>query len=620
MTNEQFEAFVGRLERHARKNPGGYKFKVLLLALLGNAYVSAMLLLVVALLAVLFASVTVLKAFAVKLILVVGFFLWMVVKALWVKIAPPEGAEVTTGQAPELFAMVGGLRRELGAPRFHHVLITDDFNAGVVQSPRLGIFGWPRNYLLIGLPLLKSLTVEQFKAVLAHEFGHLAKGHGRMSNWIYRQRLRWSRLLAVLETAESRGSFLFKPFLHWFVPYFNAYSFPMARANEYEADATSARLTSAVAAAEALTSVNVVSGYLAEQFWPQIHKRADEQPQPGFAPYSNMGRGIATELGQASADKWLARAMDRQTDCADTHPALPDRLKVIGEGPRFVPPAEGEAADRLLGRALEAITANFDRRWQDNISSAWEQHYRETQQGRAQLAELNALAESHSELTLQQAYDRARLTEAIGSNPDDALTQFQALHERAADDAVVCLALGARLLRRDDVSGCALIERAMDLDKAIIVQACELLRDYHWRNGRKDEAHAWHQRLIERAQMLDDAAKERNQVLLVDKFEPHGLSDDALGALREQLRDVPHLRKAYLVKKRVKHVTDLPCYVFGLRVTGLFQLRNERRATETLRRIQESVQLPRETLIINVEGDNYRFGRKFRWMRGARIL
>jgi len=52
----------------------------------------------------------------------------------------------------------------------------------------------------------------------------------------------WSRLLAVLDTTESRGSFLFKPFLSWFAPYFNAYSFPMARANEYQADATSARL------------------------------------------------------------------------------------------------------------------------------------------------------------------------------------------------------------------------------------------------------------------------------------------------------------------------------------------------------------------------------------------
>lgn len=258
MTEGQFEALVGKLEQEARIDPKRYQFKVLLLAALGNGYIGAMLVLIVAILAGLVASVFTLKALAVKLLIPVAIFLWMILKALWVRIEPPAGCEVHPEQAPELFALVDELRRHLRAPRFHHVLITDDFNAGVVQSPRLGIFGWPRNYLLIGLPLMKTLTAEQFKAVLAHEFGHLAKGHGRVSNWIYRQRLRWARLLSVLESSDSAGGFLFKPFLNWFAPYFNAYSFPMARSNEYEADATSARLTSARSAAEALTSVNVV--------------------------------------------------------------------------------------------------------------------------------------------------------------------------------------------------------------------------------------------------------------------------------------------------------------------------------------------------------------------------
>jgi len=73
-------------------------------------------------------------------------------------------------------------------------LITDDFNAAVVQIPRLGLLGWYRNTLLIGLPLMKALTRQQLAAVLAHEFGHLAGGHGRLGNWVYRLRFGWARL------------------------------------------------------------------------------------------------------------------------------------------------------------------------------------------------------------------------------------------------------------------------------------------------------------------------------------------------------------------------------------------------------------------------------------------
>lgn len=620
MTNEQFEALVDGLEQQAQKNPGRYRIKVLLLALLGNVYLGTMLLVLTAVLAALAAAVMVLKALAVKLILVVGFFLWIILKALWVRVEPPAGTEIKVGQAPDLFAMIDELRRKSGAPRLHQVLITEDFNAGIVQSPRLGLFGWPRNYLLIGLPLLKALRVLQFKAVLAHEFGHLANGHGKVSNGIYRQRLRWSRLLAALDGGESRGSFLFKPFLNWFVPYFNAYSFPMARTNEYEADAMSVRLTSSQAAAAALTNVNVVGRYLTERYWQRIYQQADQQPYPGVLPYCAMSRGVATEVDDASAQTWLDQAIARQTDLADTHPAFKDRLNAIGEPPCLAPPVLGQAADRLLGGALAAITESFDRRWREHVLPSWEARYRQVQQDRRQLAELNMRCRSGEELTFQEAYERARLTGSAGNDTEDALAQFRLLHERDPDDALTGLSLGARLLTADDAEGCALIERVMQLDESVIVNGCELLRDYHWRQGRKEEAYAWHRHLIERLQLQEAAGKERNRLALNDTFECHGLADETIAELRAELMTVAGLRQVYLVKKRVKHLAHLPCYVLGYRVTGFFQLHHRRRAQAALRQIQETVVFPGETLIINIDGANARFGRRFRPLDGARIL
>ena len=100
----------------------------------------------------------------------------------------------------------------------------------------------------------------------------------------------------------------------------------------------------------------------------------------------------------------------------------------------------------------------------------------------------------------------------------------------------------------------------------------------------------------------------------------HGLADAALDNLCQQLQAVPGLRKAYLVRKQVKHLAHRPFYVFGYRVQGWWQLHNKAMVADALRQIQASVIFPGETMIINVEGENYRFGRKFFWMRGARIL
>ena len=50
-----------------------------------------------------------------------------------------------------------------------------------------------------------------------------------------------------------------------------------------------------------------------------------------------------------------------------------------------------------------------------------------------------------------------------------------------------------------------------------------------------------------------------------------------------------------------------------------WQFHRKANVAEVLRQIRASVNFPGETMIINVDGENYRFGRKFFWMRGARI-
>ena len=126
-----------------------------------------------------------------------------------------------------------------------------------------------------------------------------------------------------------------------------------------------------------------------------------------------------------------------------------------------------------------------------------------------------------------------------------------------------------------------------------------------------------YRRMVERVELEQAAAKERNEVRVTDKFERHGLDAGALAGLQAQFKALDGVRKVYLVRKAVQHTPARPCFVLGYTVRGWYR---KRKAAEVLGRIQQSVSFPGETLIISVEGENYRFGRKLRWMRGSRIL
>src|SRR5262249_18710251 len=149
----------------------------------------------------------------------------IILRALWVKLEPPEGEHLSRTDASGLYAMVDDVAKRLAAPSPHVILITDDFNAAAQQTPRLGILRWQRHYLLLGLPFLFAVSPEELRSVVAHEMGHLSGNHSRFSGWIYRLQLTWARLVASFDETGGWANSVFTGFFKWYYPYFSAYSF-----------------------------------------------------------------------------------------------------------------------------------------------------------------------------------------------------------------------------------------------------------------------------------------------------------------------------------------------------------------------------------------------------------
>src|SRR5215218_4670944 len=325
MTHEEYLETVRRLEEYAGREPKKYAMRVGLLAALGYAYVLGVLAAVAALIYLLFRLTFVGGRFnipVVKFGWVLLMLAWVVLRALWVKMPAPEGIRLTRAQAPRLFGLADELAASLEAPRVHVLQVDGEYNASLAQVPRLGPFGWQRNYLTLGLPLMQALTPEQFSAVLAHELGHLSGNHGRFGSWVYRVRQTWAQLLTRLQVEQHWGSFAFNKFVGWYAPYFNAYSFVLARRHEYEADRAAAQTTGAREAALALAAVEVRGAYLSRKYWPEIFERAGEQREPTAGAFAGMWPVLRAPVPADDARRFLRNSLAAETGYEDTHPAL----------------------------------------------------------------------------------------------------------------------------------------------------------------------------------------------------------------------------------------------------------------------------------------------------------
>lgn len=571
-----------------------YHVRVAALALLGQTMVLGTLVTYLGTLAGLIVLLIRVPASAILLkflVLPVGAAGWSMLQALWIRLQPPAGIDVTRAEAPALFALLDRLRKAANAPAIHRVAIDGSFNAGISQVPRLGLFGWHRNHVVLGLPLLQSLTEGQVETVLAHELAHLQRGHARFGNWIYRVRMTWLRIDHYLQTHRNWTLMPFRALFGWYMPRFHAYSFAHARAQEYEADRFAARLTSAPATAGALVAVAVEARRFDETFWPAVFREARHQPQPPAGPYQSLSAFFAEpappDRAQAYIDDRLAMAPSEH----DTHPTLRDRLAALDQ-PAALPERSGPAAaGTLLGAHLPAVAAALDSGWRTDVSGWWSERYEEASAAEARLGELLA-AETERPLAVEELATLALLTEDWRDSAA-AVPRFRAWLAAEPESTGARYGLGRVLPETDTPAAIDLLEQAMREDVVIAPQACRLIAGrLAATGGEPDPIRDYLDRAAEAQHEIDQAEQERD-FFYSDTLIPHGLDAPALAAIAEGMRGLPAVGRIWLSRKQLHHLPDRSPLFIGL--VEIPWITRKRR--EVLQQVADALPVPGKVIV-----------------------
>jgi hypothetical protein len=359
---------------------------------------------------------------------------------------------------------------------------------------------------------LQALSPDEFRAVVAHELGHLSGNHSRFAGFIYRVRKTWAQLLHNLEASEHKGAILFKPFLHWYVPFFNAYTFVLARADEYVADRCAAELAGAETAARALINVEVKGRVLHKEFWPAVFKRVEVEAEPPSVIFSRMSELLRQDGPPQQHKRWIEQALKQETGYEDTHPSLADRLQAMGQFPLLrgaagdgsifgrgesgtAPSGIGAAAPGksaatfYLSDKLPELTARLGEDWKRQVAPQWREQHAAAREELQALQELESSA-ARRELTPEEKWNRVRWTIRFHGT-EAALVLLRSMLDAEPDSAALHYALGRLLLEQKDENGIFHIEEAMRRDEEHIVRGCLDLYTFLSDAGRDEEAQTY---------------------------------------------------------------------------------------------------------------------------------
>jgi Zn-dependent protease with chaperone function len=263
------------------------------------------------------------------------------------------GPLLTPSDQPQLFATLEAIAHFTNQAMPRAVYLVPDVNAWVAQ--RGGVMGVGSHRVMgLGLPLMAMLTVDELRAVLAHEFGHYHGGDTALGPWIYRTRVAIGR---TLHHMAQHSGLLVKPF-EWYGAAFLRITHAISRRQEYAADALAARTVGARPLATGLLAIEGAAGALAPYWATELAPVLER----GFRP--PIADGFTSFLSSApiasQVDAFVAEAMKQDKAAVyDTHPPLGDRLAALDV--RLEPSArrdDGPRAITLLGD-LDTVEARF---------------------------------------------------------------------------------------------------------------------------------------------------------------------------------------------------------------------------------------------------------------------
>lgn len=570
-SREKYNRHMEKIIALFNEKPQEFFLRVTGLICLGYAYIGMALVVLITFTLFTFILLIKMPFLAFKLGLPLLLILGVIIRSFWIKSPPPAGIKLSKRDYPKVYEAVEEIRKAVNAPPVHQIQLIPDFNASVMQRPRLGLLGWQKNYMMLGIQLLKTCSYEEIRSILAHELGHLAEGHSAKDAWIYRVQGVWYQLMQNLHNDQSFATIIFTRFFDWYVPLLDSYTFPYRREQEESADELSVKLVGPKLAANTFLSMDLKSHYLEKYYWANVGERFSIPEPP--AVYDGMTEALKNgKIEKHDAEMWLQESLSVETGYEDSHPCTKDRvatiLKIKPEEVKEYAHSviddlcriENPAFDQLFPAKGKELCAALDDEYKEFYKEYWMERHQNYTEAKKEL-EVLLVKKTEGEISEEEAATCA-YTSLIVHGFAKSRDLFKEALDRNPEDATLRRTYGQYLLDEKNPDCVGYLEAAMKLDRQMQYECGNMLYGFFKSKDDEDRAKHYEEMVIDWMEEYVQRQKEVAEVKKDDIIFEHDLKDEVTAAIAAVLSQFVEVKVAYLVRKQVKYFPERSFYVF----------------------------------------------------------
>ncbi len=288
-------------------------------------------------------------------------------RIIGIKLPAYSGINVNYRTVPCLIKMVASLQQTYQRPKLDNIVISDRYILDVVKTPLFGLPFGATNTLVIGLPVLLTMSPLNFKCALERKLGQFSKRRHFLDNWLYQLRFTWSQYNEVYAGHLHSGDQILSWFSRYFTPFYHAVSTHAYNKVNLRTDTLALKNISDIDLLDMIKNVILSKTFLSSLYWPSIQDMIQKDTLSSPHPFYRMTDMFHKTLLKCDTQKILHDALASNSITSNGETSLEERLDNLGYYKLSKPTiSEESAAAEYLGQAYHSIIGIMDRYWITN--------------------------------------------------------------------------------------------------------------------------------------------------------------------------------------------------------------------------------------------------------------
>ena len=410
------------------------------------------------------------------------------------KADPPVGRQLNPVEYPELFKLINEICDEHRYHRLDKVKLTRNFEITCTKTPLNGFLFSFENTLVIGLPLMQSISAKQLRLAISREVFQLAGYRKRLSSFVAFNVDNWHQLKTTNQLSTQFPRTLFHTVFSWYSLLYGFLTKSIRNQEQLLADRVIHSKTPENDYIELLLTLLIAQNYLQQSFWPQLYSKAYKHATPPYLPYSSIERHIKINIDKKQARSWINIALKSHENTSATPSFISRISNLYCEEIKVPTPVKLSAASYFLESGLDEITQTMDKLWLYRHQDEWDNKYKKG------LIEINKLKElaiqaKHGLLSDIKAWEYIQLIK-LYLDKNKAIILYKQILRINTKDPRICFDIGRSLLEALDPTGIDALERTMHQDATYTVPCYQLITRYYMRTGNNKLAQTYRRKSL----------------------------------------------------------------------------------------------------------------------------